>query len=85
MKKSVRVMRDELWKETMLAMDPELKSQPGFGNTNQDPREPRHEQSLDAPVLGKIHLSSAVNADRRFWRKGITTLRQKPSQNYGTT
>lgn len=84
-KKSMRKIRDELWEETMLAVAPELKSQPGISDVHQNPCELQHGQTLDLSVLGKRHMSSAVNADRRHWRKNTAVSSQKRGQENGIT
>lgn len=84
-KESTRTRRYELWEETMLAVAPDLESQPEISDINQDRRELRHGQTIDMKVLGKRYMSSAVNADRRYWRKNIAVSRQKHVQDNGIT
>lgn len=65
--KTIRSERDKLWKETMLAMaqqpDTELQI-----NDNQYPGGKVKQQEFGSISAGKGRLSSAVNADSRYWR-----------------
>ncbi len=78
-KKSLRAVRDEIWKETMLAVgtDPmDCTAQDLDGNGN--------EQGSGEITLEGVHLSSAVNSDKRYWRKN-TTIRVRaasPSESH---
>lgn len=81
-KKSVRTMRDDLWKETMLAVSPVSEPQLRVNDTHQDLCESDHEKTVDAAILSKTHMSSAVNADKRYWRKS-TSSSQKHVQHNG--
>lgn len=71
--KNIRSRRDELWKETMLATAPELNIQPQPGYDHQGSVDKLKEGDFGIRAGGKGHLSSAVNADRRYWRRSAAT------------
>lgn len=70
-KKSLCAMRDEIWKETMLAVGTDTV--PGIDSNTQDLERRDNEQASGATALERVHVSSAVNSDRRHWRKSATT------------
>lgn len=70
-KKSLRAVRDEIWKETMLAVGTDTV--PGMGSNSQDFERRDHEQtSSSATALEQVRVSAAVNSDKRYWRKSAT-------------
>lgn len=69
-KKSLRAMRDEIWKDTMLAVGTDTA--PSMDYNAQDPERRENEQAPGANALERVHLSSAVNSDKRYWRKTAT-------------
>lgn len=77
---SMRAKRDELWKETMLAMASEAENTiDNSGDLQvaaiQQKPEGQNEKALTKTNFGKhdkTHLSSAVNADKRYWRHPAT-------------
>lgn len=73
-KKSLRAIRDQMWKETMLAVGTDAV--PGTdSNTQQDPERGDNEVASGATALERVYVSSAVNSDKRYWRKSATTPR----------
>ncbi|KAI4106401.1 MAG: hypothetical protein L6R37_002199 [Teloschistes peruensis] len=68
--KSVRERRDEMWKETMQAMSSIHASGKSHMGDNMDLDEPGQRNDLsDASRSEYDRVSSAVNADKRYWRK----------------
>lgn len=80
-KKGVRMMRDDLWKETILAVSPVTEPQLRVSNAHQDLRESDHEKTVDAAVLVKRHMGSAVNADKKYWRKSTSSSQKHVQHN----
>ena len=72
-KKSLRAIRDELWKETMLAVGTDTLT--GRDSKAQGPERLENEPAPGATALERVHVSSAVNSDKRYWRKSATTAR----------
>ena len=71
--KNLRAKRDDLWKETMSAIS--QTSEKGFGDGLEAPIPvyPKVEAGMSRHfMLGKGLLSSTVNADRKYWRKGVS-------------
>ncbi|KAL8727787.1 MAG: hypothetical protein Q9181_005587 [Wetmoreana brouardii] len=80
--RSIRAQRDELWEETMQAMTSKHLSEQRQSSDTIDPDEPRHGHGLpEKPGLDYGRVSSAVNADRKFWRKPATA--ERPGQSGG--
>lgn len=76
--KSICSRRDELWKETMLATAPESNIQPQDHQGSGDKLKGRE---FGNSAVGKGHLSSAVNADRRYWRRSAATQGPRNGQD----
>lgn len=74
-KRSLRAMRDEIWKETMLAVGTDTGL--GIEGNAQDVDDRKEEQASNAIALERVHLSSAVNSDKQYWRKSAT-VRARP-------
>ena len=68
--KSLREKRDELWRETMLNVAAESDK-----STDGNDQNPHHNgDQVVQPGTARVssgHLSSGVNADRRYWRKAV--------------
>ena len=79
--KSMRSKRDELWKETMLATAPESNRQPQTNHDDPGSGDELKERDFGHRAIGKGHLSSAVNADKRYWRRSATTQPQRSGQD----
>lgn len=79
--KSIRSKRDELWKETMLAAAPDPSIQPQPDYDHQGSGEKWKERESGNRAVGKGNLSSAVNADRRYWRRSAATQALRSGQN----
>lgn len=77
--RSMRDMRDELWRETMqVVSSSEKDATKSAGNTKQGEGHPGE------PRKGTSRISSAVNADKRFWRKGVVLRTSLPKEENGT-
>ena len=72
-KKSLRAMRDQMWKETMLAVGTDTV--PGTDSNSQDLERGDNEVASGATALERVYVSSAVNSDKRYWRKSATAPR----------
>lgn len=83
--KSIRSRRDELWKEAMLATAPESNIQPQIGYDHGGSGDKLKEQALGNRAVGKGHLSSAVNADKRYWRRTSATQTLRSGQDTDST
>ena len=66
--RSIHRRRDQLWRETMQT----LVSSSGNPSESVE-KDKQREGSFGEPLKGCSRVSSAVNADRRFWRKGISS------------
>lgn len=78
---SIRSRRDELWKETMLATASEssVRSETIYDHGGSGDK--LKEKALGNTAIGKGHLSSAVNSDRRYWRRSVRTQAPKSGQD----
>lgn len=83
--KSIRSRRDELWKETMLATAQESNIEPQTGHDHQASGDKLKGREFGNRAVGKGHLSSAVNADRRYWRRSAATQPLRSGQNTENT
>ena len=63
---SMHRRRDHLWRETMQILIPRSENAPEGLE-----KEKQREGNVGEPLKGSSRVSSAVNADRRFWRKAI--------------
>jgi transcription initiation factor TFIID subunit 8 len=81
-KKSLRAVRDEIWKETMLAVGTDTG--PCIDGNAQDVGGRKEEQASTAIALERVHLSSAVNSDKQYWRKSATVRAraEPPSESH---
>lgn len=79
--KSTRVRRNDVWEETMLAMTSETQAEIGIedGMQGAEKAKAKGNQSNNIP-LGGGRLSSAVNADKIYWRKPATSQVPKTIQ-----
>ncbi len=65
---SMRKRTEELWRETMQTLVST------GGDAMEGPEKDKHrDQHPGEPSKGGSRVSTAVNADKRFWRKGVTT------------
>lgn len=69
-KKSLRAARDEIWKETMMAVGTD--TMPGTDGIVQDFKRLDDEQASGVSAMERMHVSSAVNSEKRYWRKGVS-------------
>ncbi len=66
--RSMRRGRDELWRETMQILS--LRDNDAVKSIENN--QPREGHQKEEPPKGTSRISSTVNADKRFWRKGVT-------------
>ena len=77
--KSVRTQRDDLWKETMETANAQHSAEHSRNAYSMEMDFPQHDIGLtEAPIPDYGRVSSAVNANRKFWRKPAAT--QKSSE-----
>ncbi len=77
--RSMRNMRDELWRETMQVLSSrDEDATKSTGNNKQGEGHPGE------PRRGTSRISSAVNADKRFWRKGVVLRAPLQKEENGT-
>ncbi|KAL9607712.1 MAG: hypothetical protein Q9204_009301, partial [Flavoplaca sp. TL-2023a] len=80
--KSIREQRDDLWKETMQAADCVSKAERLRGADAMDQDDSRTELVLPGRTLtddGRI--SSAVNAEKKYWRRAAPAKRSGQGSN----
>lgn len=70
--KTSRLQRDELWRDTMLAMTQQPDTGPRFDDHQDSGAKPR-QQDFGNRSFEKGRLTSAVNADSRYWRTAPKT------------
>ncbi|KAL9598107.1 MAG: hypothetical protein Q9179_004032 [Wetmoreana sp. 5 TL-2023] len=84
--RSIRAQRDELWKETMQAMTSKYLSELCQDSHSMDPDDSQHGYGPpEKPGLDYGRVSSAVNADRKFWRKPAPAERSGQSGGNGVS
>lgn len=84
--KSMRTKRDDLWKETMEAASAQHLDEQSKKADAMDLDSSAHEAGVtkvSGPDYGRI--SSAVNADKKFWRKPAPTQRSTQNNSHGVT
>ncbi|KAL8825159.1 MAG: hypothetical protein Q9170_007908 [Blastenia crenularia] len=68
--KSIRIQRDELWKQTMEAAGAHYLTKRSHNVENMEVDASEHDPSLQkTPKDDYGRISSAVNAEKKFWRK----------------
>ena len=72
---SMHKRRDQLWRETMQILASRYKN-----SLEGMEKDREREGNSGEPLKGSSRVSSAVNADRRFWRKGISSRALQQSQ-----
>ncbi|MCJ1468012.1 hypothetical protein MMC07_006638 [Pseudocyphellaria aurata] len=77
---SIRSRRDDLWKETMLVTASESNVVSETSYDHRGSGDNLKEKALGNGAIGKGHLSSAVNSDRRYWRRSVRTQAPKGGQ-----
>lgn len=80
---NVRSKGENLWQEAMLAMAPECEKEPTIGSIDMDHDAIQYGHTSNGISLGKWHVSSAVNADRKYWRKSAAALKRENVQKNG--
>lgn len=81
-KKSLRAIRDQMWKETMLAVGTDTV--PGVDSNAQDLKRGDNEEASGATALERVYVSSAVNSDKQYWRKSATARTAAGAEAGGT-
>ena len=82
--KSTRMKRDDLWRETMETMSSTPSSGRGGGEDLMDVEDPDHGVLIPKPGASTFgRISTAVNADKRFWRKPAPAPRSKSGASNG--
>ncbi|KAL8927007.1 MAG: hypothetical protein Q9208_002552 [Pyrenodesmia sp. 3 TL-2023] len=76
--KSLRAKRDELWRDTMQAVSTQYLSEQSKNADSMDLDSTTHDTNSD---YGRI--TSAVNADRKFWRKPAPARRYHQNSSSG--
>ncbi|KAI4223452.1 MAG: hypothetical protein L6R36_005418 [Xanthoria steineri] len=72
--KSVREQREDLWKETMQAVNSVSTIEPSKGADSMDLDDSRPELLLPGKsVADEGRISSAVNAEKKYWRRATPT------------
>lgn len=83
---SIRSKRDELWKETMEAASAKYIAEHSRNANDMELDLSEHEPGLSkTPNSDYGRISSAVNADRKFWRKPAPTQRSSEGGKNITT
>lgn len=77
--RSMRMARDELWRETMQVLSSRYEDAKKSIENNK-----LREAYPGEPPKGTSRISSAVNADKRFWRKGVTLRAPRQKDEDGT-
>lgn len=82
--KSLRTKRDELWKEAMEAASVRSRLKDTQDDDTMELDLPGHEASTSKTVgFNYGRVSSAVNADKKFWRKPTAARRRDPNGSNG--
>lgn len=69
-KKSLRAIRDEMWKATMLAVGTDTV--PSTDSNRQDLERGDNEHASGVTALERVYVSSTVNSEKQYWRKSAT-------------
>ncbi|KAL8988239.1 MAG: hypothetical protein Q9169_008588, partial [Polycauliona sp. 2 TL-2023] len=70
--KSMREQRDDLWKETMQAANALPTSHESRDADTMDLKNATTEVGLpDRPIVDAGRISSAVNAEKKYWRRAV--------------
>ena len=78
-RKSLRAARHEIWRETMLAVGTDIVPGGDGSAPNLERMDNEQASASGAAASERVHLSSAVNSEKRYWRKSAKVRAPPPT------